>query len=59
MKSGYNRQVVSEEKSFEIVDGWTTNRRVKEIRETAYTIDSLGVYSSGELNSWLFSNTRL
>ena len=33
--------VVSEEKSFEIVDGWTT--------EPAYTISSPGAFGSGEI----------
>ena len=41
MKFGCNQPVVSEEKSFEIVDGqWTT--------EPAYTIISPGAFGSGE-----------
>ena len=41
MKFGCNHLVVSEEKSFEIVDGRTT--------EPAYTISSPGAFGSGEL----------
>ena len=39
--------VVSEEKSFEIVDGRTTDGR--RTTEPAYTISSLGAFGSGEL----------
>ena len=38
--------VVSEEKSFEIVDGWT--------EEPAYTISSPEAFGSGELNTIFF-----
>ena len=38
--------VVSEEKSFEIVDGRTDDRRTT---EPAYTISSPGAFGSGEL----------
>ena len=38
--------VVLEEKSFEIVDGRTT--------EPAYTISSPGAFGSGELKNWLW-----
>ena len=40
--------VVSEEKSFEIVDGRRTDRRTT---EPAYTISSPGAFGSGELKS--------
>ena len=43
MKFSCNRPVVSEEKSFEIVDGRTT--------EPAYTISSPGAFGSGELKN--------
>ena len=39
--------VVSEEKSFEIVDGRTDDGRTT---EPAYTISSPGAFGSGELN---------
>ena len=44
--------VVSEEKSFEIVDGRTTDGR--RTTEPAYTISSPGAFGSGELKMlWL------
>ena len=43
-------QVVSEEKSFEIVDGRRTDGRTdRRTTEPAYTISSPGAFSSGEL----------
>ena len=45
--------VVSEEKSFEIVDGWTDGRTTDDGRTTepAYTISSPGAFGSGELKT--------
>ena len=45
MKFGNIGSVVSEEKSFEIVDG-----RRRRMTEPAYTISSPGAFGSGELN---------
>ena len=42
--------VVLEEKSFEIVDGRTTDGR--RTTEPAYTISSPGAFGSGELKTW-------
>ena len=53
MKFGYNWQlVVSEEKSFEIVDGrrrMTDEDGRRRTTEPAYTISSPGAFGSGEL----------
>ena len=46
MKSGCNWPSISEEKSFEIVDGRRTT-------EPAYTISSPGAFGSGELKKGL------
>ena len=47
MKFDCNRPVVSEEKSFEIVDGGRTTDG--QTTEPAYTISSPGAFGSGEL----------
>ena len=47
MKFGCNRPVVSDEKSFEIVDGRRTDGR--RTTEPAYTISFHGAFGSGEM----------
>ena len=58
MKFGSNLPIVSEEKSFEIVDGrrTTAGRRTT---EPAYTISSPGAFGSGELKYKVTRSVKL